>query len=105
MKYLLVIFAFTFALQAASKEFGYVVTISSGKPSEEIKFLKTQSLEEVQKSILTEAGLQIDLGRVFDGENVFFEYRKNGLFIYCEKKEIEQKSNGKVVYKKIKLTE
>jgi len=82
-----------------------VETISIGKSSDSVTSIKTQSLEEVQKSILSNAGLDIDLGKVFDGENVFFEYRKNGLCILCEKRVILQKSNGRVVYKRIKQNE
>ena len=102
MKKVLVIFILFLAFQAGAQKFGYIITVNNTKETAATMSFRTQSIEEVQESILANTGLNLNVENIFEGDNLFFEYRNKGMFFYCEKKIVEQKKNGKLVYKKIK---
>ena len=88
------------ALNTSAKNFGYIVSVDD-KKSVNSRYFKTQCTETLQESILLNTGLELDIEKVFTGDNLFFEYRTNGLIYYVEKKIVVRKKNGKLVYRKI----
>lgn len=88
------------ASNASSQDIGYILTIKDSK-SPKTNFFKTQSIEKVQDSILLYTGLEMNLQNLFEGNDLFFEYRNNDFGIYCERKIIKHKKNGNMVYRKI----
>ena len=101
MKSLIFTFLLAISFNASSQKIGYIITINN-KKSIETKFFKTQSNEIVQKSIFINTGLDLDIERIFEGDNEFFKYENNRLIYYCERKIVERKNNGKIIYRKIK---
>ena len=104
MKNLLLVFLLAIALNASSQKIGYIVSIGNDK-SVDTRFFKTQSIEMVQKSIYINTGLDLDVDKIFEDNNVFFEFKNSELVFYCERKIVERKKSGKIVYKKINRKE
>ena len=95
----------TFSFGAFSQNYGYILTITNSKTSPLPQNIKSQSITEVQKCIIENTGLDIDLRKIFSGENQYFEYRRMGLFLRCEKKAIEKRADGTLAYRKIRQKE
>lgn len=93
------------SIGAFSQNYGYVLTITKGKSPALPQNIKSESITEVQKCIMENTGLNIDLGKIFSGESQYFEYRNMGLFLRCEKKIIEKRTDGTLAYRKIRQKE
>ena len=88
------------AFNTDAQKIGYIVSIDD-RNSADSRFFKTQCTETLEKSIYTSTGLNIAVEEVFEGDNIFFEFRMNDLTYYVEKKIVERKNSGKLVYRKI----
>ena len=88
------------AITTQSQETGYLVFIEDKKENNTEVF-KTQCTETLQKSILLNTGVEIDVEKILEGDNVFFEFRMNDINYYVEKKRVTEKKSGKKVYRKI----
>ena len=88
------------AFNTDAQKIGYIVSIDE-KNTVDSQLFKTQCVETLEKSIYTSTGLKIEVKEVFEGDNVFFEYRDNNIHYYVEKKIVERKKSGKMNYRKI----
>ncbi len=88
------------AFSANAHKYGYIIYIDSKNPVDS-RLFKTQCTETLQESIFLNTGLKLDVEKIFEADNLFFEYRENGLSYYVEKRVVKQKKNGKLVYRKI----
>ena len=95
---------FMLAYNARAERVGYLVSVTK-ETAVNSYFFRTQSVEKLEKSIYNNTGLAVAVEDVFEGDNVFFEYRINGLRYYVEKRKVKRKKNGKLVYQRISKKE
>jgi hypothetical protein len=105
MKNLLIVIFLLIAFSLKSQNYGYLITVNNSRESGITQLQKTGSIQEVQQAIYKNTGLLIATEKIFEGGNVFFEYRNNGILLYCEKKILVRENNGELVLRKIKSKE
>jgi len=88
------------AINTQGQEIGYLVSIED-KEQNNTEYFKTQCTDTLQESVLLYTGVEIDIEKLLDGDNVFFEFRMNDVNYYVEKKIVVERKSGKKIYRKI----